>query len=157
MPGCTCSSSAISPESIILRSGAQWQSYYFARDTAIYTESGKATAWGSYMEQLVEGFYPGLSAASVAAIRQLLNGHYILIIALWSGEFRVLGSLDAPMLFLPTSSSGRRRTDRAGSSWRFYGQSRYPACFATATPEDIPVGAGDYDPLDYDSLDYYTG
>lgn len=159
MPSCQCGSGAIDPASITLRTGITWKAYFFARDTSIYTEVGKVAAWGSYFEQNIEGFHPGQGADSTAEIGRLLNGHYILIIRLWSDDLRVLGSLSAPMLYLPSASSGRRRTDRAGSTWRFYGQSRFPACFASAAPStSLPedFGDGDYDLIDYDDIDYFT-
>jgi len=101
--------------------------YRFRPDSVIFSESGKQTSAGMKYEQRVRGIHPGSDSAAFYEIARLMDGHYILIIELYSGPIRLLGTTEAPFQFSSDFTTGDKLTDTAQTTWEFYGDSNAPA------------------------------
>lgn len=123
-----------------------WKTYTFQRNTVIWEESPAVSPSGLSYSQQINGFGPGMAASQRAEITGLPGGFYIIEVTLFSGKVLLLGTIEAPMQFQPSSTSGRRRTDKPGSNWEFYGVSLDPApLYEPASPCES-VSAADFAP-----------
>lgn len=101
--------------------------YHFRPDSVIFTEAGKPTPAGLKYEQRVRGIHPGSDSAAFYEIARLMDGHYILIIELYSGPIRLLGTTESPFQFTSDFTTGDKLTDTVATTWEFYGESSAPA------------------------------
>lgn len=107
--------------------------YNFLPDTVIFTETGKQSKGGQVYNQKVEGFHAGVASEALYEVARLADGHYILIIELFAGPIRMLGTKDVPFLFNSNFTSGKKSTETAGTLFLFNGQSDFPALTLTTT------------------------
>lgn len=110
---------------IQIEAGAAFELYYFQPNTAFYRRVGSKDGHGTSYDHLVEGKHPGMTPAADQEICKLQDGHYVLILKFWADRPPIfLGSKEGPLEFLsPETTSGRRKTDAASSTWRFFGRS----------------------------------
>lgn len=107
--------------------------YHFAPDTVIFTEDGKNSSGGQVYNQKVTGFHPGTDSEPLYEVARLSDGHYILIIELFAGPIRLLGTKETPFTFNSSFSSGKTRSDIAGTIFEFFGQSDFPSVTLEST------------------------
>jgi len=107
--------------------------YQFSDDSVRFSETGKLTSSGLIYNQKVEGFHPGTDSEALYEVARLADGHYIVIVELFAGPIRLLGTKETPFIFNSNFDSGKKRTDTAGSLFEFTGQSDFPSITLTSS------------------------
>ena len=127
LPDC-CGKTLPLQEKPVAISAAAFETYYFSPDQLYLVENPSPGNSGtSYLYEMV-GNHPSVGKNERMEISRMRDGHYIAIATLWSGSILLLGSLEMPLVFEGSLSSGRTRAAGNSSAWQFTGKSTSPAC-----------------------------
>jgi hypothetical protein len=112
-----------------LAEGASFFNGYATAKTLLFDEKEqKSNAGTSYLQKII-GFYPKIIPSVVSLFTQMRNRKFIVKITDSNGLLRLVGTIEQPLEFRFSLSTGNAPVNRNGISFEFYSENEHPAPF----------------------------
>jgi hypothetical protein len=113
----------------VVKFGKTFLIAYSTPKTLIFTEKQENNAAGTFFIQNITGFYPRVHPVVISLFKSMQNRKFLAVITDNNKYVRLAGSLEQPLEFRYSLSTGNTPTERNGISYEFFCQSPHPAFF----------------------------
>ena len=113
----------------VLASGAAFFNGYATAKTLLFEEKEQKTNAGISYLQKISGFYPKITPTVVSLFTQMRNRKFIVKITDNNGLLRLAGTLEQPLEFGFSLSTGNNPATRNGITFEFFCENQHPAPF----------------------------
>ncbi len=115
------------PTEPTLLSGATFFNGYSTAKTLLFDEKTQKNNAGEYFLQKISGFYPKIRPSILKLFKEMKNHKFIVLVHDNNNMLRMVGTLEQPLEFSYSLSTGTNPVQRNGITFEFTAENELPA------------------------------
>lgn len=114
-------------EPLTIKAPGRWYDFYATEGTMGFNEVKENSPHGDFYKVRLSGFVPKDRPELIHALNKMRNQKFIIDYTDNNGLRKIIGTIDEPLRLKHSFDTGADVPNRAGTSFEFYGDLRFPS------------------------------